>query len=65
MCGGMSEATTILPCPRCGAAMHLHRTLPASFGYPELRTFTCMQCREVITVEAGPLSQAAGRARAT
>jgi hypothetical protein len=36
-------------CPRCGHPMQLGRVLPDSFG-PELRTYVCQQCHEVITV---------------
>ena len=37
------------PCPRCGAPMQLKRVVPRVSVHPELRSFECRACREVIT----------------
>jgi hypothetical protein len=40
-------------CPHCGASMQLARVTPRAFGHPELRSFECRACREVVTLEVG------------
>jgi len=36
-------------CPKCGQRMQLVRIIPGSFSIPELRSFACRPCKEVIT----------------
>jgi transcription elongation factor Elf1 len=38
-------------CPACGALMAFVATVPKLGGLPELRTFNCEVCGEVITNE--------------
>lgn len=40
-----------LMCPRCGKPMRLARTIPRLGALPELLTFECKLCAEVITRE--------------
>jgi hypothetical protein len=40
-------------CPHCSGAMALVRVLPKLGGLPELRTYQCVECKEVLTVEGG------------
>lgn len=42
------------PCPACASPMKLARVIPAVAGHPELRSFECADCREVLTVETPP-----------
>jgi len=39
-----------LTCPRCGKPMRLARSIPGIGALPELLTFACKECGEVITV---------------
>ncbi len=43
--------------------MRLARVWPSAFGYPELRSFACTQCREVVTVEVTSAASASAAAR--
>jgi predicted RNA-binding Zn-ribbon protein involved in translation (DUF1610 family) len=45
------EAKGLLTCPVCGSAMKLARIIPKLGGLPELRTFQCASCGEVVTIE--------------
>ncbi|MFN3657872.1 MAG: hypothetical protein ACK4UO_11510 [Pseudolabrys sp.] len=36
-------------CPHCGEPMRLARVVPALAGHPELRSYECSDCREVLT----------------
>lgn len=47
----MTYAPTPSTCPRCGAPMRLARVWPGSFSQPELKSYACTQCREVVTLE--------------
>jgi hypothetical protein len=38
------------PCPRCTGAMKLVQITPKFAWLPELKTFQCSSCKEVITV---------------
>jgi len=38
--------------------MRFARKVPASFGHPELRSFACTMCREAVTIEVFPQSNA-------
>jgi hypothetical protein len=38
-------------CPRCLGAMVLMRIIPKHVAYPELRTFQCLDCGHVMTLE--------------
>jgi hypothetical protein len=38
-------------CPRCQGATVLVRTFPKIGGFPELRSYRCIVCEEVVTVE--------------
>jgi hypothetical protein len=38
-------------CPRCQGATVLVRTFPKIGGFPELRSYSCIVCEEVVTVE--------------
>jgi ssDNA-binding Zn-finger/Zn-ribbon topoisomerase 1 len=42
------------PCPKCGGTMELVRTPPRLGAFPELKTYWCDGCDEVITVERKP-----------
>jgi transposase-like protein len=53
----MSE-TTAPPCPACTNPMHLARVTPAVAGHPELRSYECAHCGEVLTTEAPPPADA-------
>jgi hypothetical protein len=37
------------PCPGCRNSMRLQHTLPALGGLPELRSYRCFFCNEVLT----------------
>jgi hypothetical protein len=39
-------------CPLCGGAMKLDRIIPKLGGLPTLRTYQCLDCKEVETVES-------------
>ena len=41
-------------CPGCGRAMGLTRTVPASPGYRELRTYGCIECGVWVTEGRAP-----------
>jgi hypothetical protein len=41
-------------CPHCKHLMMLVRTIPACGALPELRTFSCVKCREAETYEVPP-----------
>jgi predicted RNA-binding Zn-ribbon protein involved in translation (DUF1610 family) len=41
----------LAPCPRCGEAMTRVRTTPKAGPEPELCTFRCPGCGEVVTKE--------------
>lgn len=47
----MSEPA-LPPCPACESPMQLSRVTPAVAGHPELRSFECAGCGEVLTTEA-------------
>ena len=38
------------PCPRCNGGMELVQTTPKLAWLPELKTFQCSSCKEVITI---------------
>ena len=38
-------------CPRCQGPMKLARIFPKSYGLPELRSYRCIVCEDVITLE--------------
>jgi hypothetical protein len=40
-------------CPKCDEPMKLDRVTPRFAGHPELRTFACVACREVLTFSEG------------
>lgn len=42
------------PYPACTQPLQLVRVTPAIAGHPELRSFKCADCGEVITAEAPP-----------
>jgi hypothetical protein len=50
---GMSDTdeTDTPCCPRCQGPMKLARIFPKSYGLPELRSYRCMVCEEVVTLE--------------
>ena len=50
----MSQSTTPPPCPACAKTMRLARVTPAVAGHPELHSFECDGCGEVLTSEAPP-----------
>ena len=39
-------------CPECGGPMKLAWTVPGIAHHPELRSFKCQQCGEVLTKSA-------------
>jgi hypothetical protein len=49
----MSERAPQL-CPACENPMQLSRVTPAVAGHPELHSFQCAACGEVLTTEAPP-----------
>ncbi len=49
----MSESAP-LPCPVCANPMQLARAMPAVAGHPALHSFECVDCGEVLTIEAPP-----------
>lgn len=53
----MSEPTSP-HCPVCAKPMRLVRVAPAVAGHPELRSYECVDCREVLTIEAPPSAPA-------
>jgi len=40
-----------LNCPKCRKPMRLARITPALAHHPELHSYECLSCREVVTVE--------------
>jgi transposase-like protein len=38
-------------CPKCERSMTLVRTFPKMGGFPELRSYRCTACEEMVTVE--------------
>jgi hypothetical protein len=38
-------------CPRCQGPMALARIWPKTYGLPELRSYRCIVCEDVTTVE--------------
>ena len=53
LCAAMSEEENIpkLPCVLCGTPMMLVRVTPKLGAFPELRTFVCIACGDVRSVE--------------
>jgi transposase-like protein len=49
-------------CPNCGNAMRLAHTVPKFGGLPELQSFRCFYCNEVLTVA---IAEAQGASTAT
>jgi hypothetical protein len=47
----MSDESEKDPCPKCSGEMVLARITPGLGGYPELRTFQCLDCGHVMTNE--------------
>jgi len=47
----MDETSRVITeiCPACGNPMRLAAVVPRVAGHPELRSFKCMSCNEVIT----------------
>jgi transposase-like protein len=45
------EAKEVLACPSCGATMRLARITPKFGGLPKLKTFQCVGCNDVLTLE--------------
>jgi hypothetical protein len=41
-----------LKCPDCSGPMKIARVTPKFGGLPELRTYQCVECEEVVTVES-------------
>jgi len=44
-----NRAPPLLPCPKCGAAMRIVLVVPADARHPELTTYACRACGEVVT----------------
>ena len=40
-------------CPHCRQPMRLTRIIPGLGGQPELRSFSCRQCKETVTQVVG------------
>ena len=38
-------------CPRCQGPMKLARIFPKSYHLPELRSYRCIVCEDVVTLE--------------
>jgi hypothetical protein len=38
-------------CPRCQGRMKLVRIFPKTYGLPELRSYRCIVCEDVVTLE--------------
>jgi len=50
----MGSQTDAPHCPRCpSGSMRLVKVSPVIGCFPELRSFVCHQCLEVVTIEAG------------
>ena len=47
-------------CPGCGRLMGLTRTVPASSGYSELRTYGCKECGVWVTEGSSPGDELGG-----
>ncbi len=50
----MSEQNDPQPiqnCPSCGGTMNLAKIIPKLGGLPKLKTFQCVNCNDVITIE--------------
>ena len=55
LCDINAERETEAPdCPECGARMVIHSTIAKLGGLPQLRTFWCEVCGEVLTEDAPP-----------
>ncbi len=52
MVGGQTALEPM--CPSCGKPMGLSRTIPASAGFRELRTFGCRSCGVWVTEGEDP-----------
>lgn len=48
--GGVMENPPLVTCPSCGKEMQLTKAVPALAGLPELRTYQCSDCKEVMTI---------------
>ena len=46
-----NEAARVLACPTCGRTMRLAPVAPGIAGRPRLRSFECLNCDAVTTVE--------------
>jgi hypothetical protein len=46
-----ASETTSPPCPCGGSALDLVSKTPRVGPYPELKTFRCVRCGEIITIE--------------
>ena len=47
----MSDEPENRSCRKCGGTMKLARIIPKLGGLPELQTFQCIDCEEVVTIE--------------
>ena len=45
------DEADVRPCPVCGGTLKLAHVLPKIGGLPELRSYHCVNCGEVETVE--------------
>jgi hypothetical protein len=48
--GTMADATTPPHCPTCQEPMRLGHVIPRFAGHPEIRSFQCSACGEVLTM---------------
>jgi hypothetical protein len=49
----MAENPQSLSCPKCGATMRIVLIVPAAPRHPELITYACRACGEVVTKTDG------------
>jgi hypothetical protein len=48
----MANTSDSVPrCPVCDEPMHLRKTLPGLGGLPEVHTFECRRCRQILSLE--------------
>jgi len=45
------DEADVRPCPLCGGTLKLAQVLPKMGGLPELRSYRCVDCDEVETVD--------------
>jgi DNA-directed RNA polymerase subunit RPC12/RpoP len=45
------DETKSAPCPQCSGEMMLARIFPKFGAYPELRSYQCVDCGHMVTIE--------------